>query len=59
MTLPSQLKKGDEVCVALIGVVDSFVFYPGNDVVASIRDEDGNLHSIQLKSENLTITKLI
>lgn len=59
MTLPSQLKRGDEVCVALVGTVDSFDFFPGNDVVATIKDEDGNLHSIQLKSSNLTITKLL
>ena len=58
MTLSSQLKKGDEVCVALVGVVESFVFYPGNDVVATIVDDEGNMHSLQLKSPYLSITKL-
>lgn len=57
--IPSQLKKGDEVCVALVGTVDSFTYFPGNDIVATIIDEEGNMHSIQLKSPYLSVTKLI
>lgn len=57
--MPSQLKKGDEVCVALVGKVESFAYFPGNDVVATITDEDGNMHSIQLKSQYLSVTKLV
>lgn len=59
MTHFSQVKKGDEVCVALVGAIESLDYFPGNDVVATIIDEEGNLHSIELKSPYLSITKLI
>lgn len=59
MTHISQLKKGDEVCIAVVGAIESLDYFPGNDIVATIIDEDGNLHSIQLKSPYLSVTKLI
>lgn len=59
MTHISQIKKGDEVCIALVGSVESLDSFPGNDIVATIVDEDGNLHSIQCKSPYLSITKLV
>lgn len=52
------IKKGDEVCITVVGWVDSFSWYSGNDVVAHIVDMDGNIHAIALKSPTSTVTKL-
>lgn len=50
--------KGVEVCATVVGYVDGIDLYPGNDAVLTIVDYEGNLHSIQMKSNSVTITKL-
>lgn len=58
MTDITTLKKGDEICATVIGWIDSFSWYSGNDVIAHIVDMDGNIHAIALKSVTSTVTKL-
>lgn len=58
MTDITTLKKGDEICATVVGWIDSFSWYSGNDVIAHIVDMDGNIHAIALKSPTSTVTKL-
>lgn len=58
MTDIRTLKKGDEICVSVVGWIDSFSWYSGNDVVCHIVDIDGNFHAISLKSPTSAVTKL-